>query len=160
MNNSKAKYSVCLLLLLILTSCRFGEGNEKTKEDPVLQMEITFKDTVKTDLQEGILSYERKLPDTLVIGSEDERFIILYVAYHDISGAINEAKFDTFVDYSKGTIDKKFEINFNVKRDSLRGANYLLGKVVDQTFLHSYSDSTQVRMLEDISDFNLPVYIE
>lgn len=177
MNKYSKKYQFFIFLLLfsIFSSCIFqNEKNQKKSspdeieisglKEPVLQVDLVFDDTITTKYQNGMVTYKRELPDTLKFGSEDERFLILYVNYFpnlENPNTINEKYCDTFVAYSKKFLKQQpLQIKFKVKNDSLRGLNYLRGKLVDQIFLHSYSDSGSVRMLEDVTYFNKSVYID
>ena len=132
-------------------------------KEPVLQINLAFADTVGTELKKGELLYYRQLPDTLKLGADDERFLTLYINYFphkENPPVIAESSCDSFVAYSKKNIDQPMQIKFQIQNDSLKGLNYLRGKIVDQIILRSYSDSLSVRMLEQEYYFDKSVYFK
>ena len=141
------------------SSTKFTVNGEQ--KDSSLRIKVNFPDTITQRIQNGSLTFRRELPDTLNLKAQDERFLTLYVNYFNNSvdpEIITEKLCDTFVAYSKTSLEKPIELDFWVINKGLKGEKNLRGKLVNQIILHSYSDSSKVRILEEVFYFDKKVY--
>ena len=161
-----------LLIFLLLISC--GHDNKKSNKNEEgrlikkptenFKLNINHADTLGKENEIGNISYKNKLPDTTKIDKEDVRILTVYVNVFkglDNPSVVQESSLDTFVAISRGTnLNKEIICDFFIKKENYVGLNFIRGKVVDQVFLNSYTDSSKIRLLEETFFFEKPVYIK
>lgn len=134
----------------VLKNPELLENAVKVKEPRKVKLSIYLSDTLENQTAAGYIIYSNPIDDTTKISKRDERFVRLYLDIYDLNmeeESIKKITSDTFISHTSN-LKEDVKIEFHNQNKNLKGMKYLKFQIVDYFYLRSYTDSTEIRILE------------
>ena len=146
----------------VLKNPQLLENAVKVKKAEKVELSIFLSDTLENQTAAGYIIYSNPIDDTTKISKKDERYVRLYLNVYDLKideESIRKIVSDTFITYTKD-LNADVKIDFHIQNENLKGLKYLKYEIVDYFYLNSYTDSSNMRILESNYETTNTVYFK